>query len=327
MSESNIKKIIITGAAGFIGTNVAKHLSEKGYSVVAVDYLKDSDEVKKKNLEAFKYEKYYDRDEFLELVKRDALPPVEAIVHLGADTNTQETDTEYLLKNNTEYTKELFLYCVRNNVRFLYASSAATYGDGSKGYSDNERNLKPLNPYGLSKHLFDEWCLEQTKKPPQWAGFKFFNVCGPHEEHKGTMASVVYKGFHEIQKTETLKLFKSYRNGYNNGKQKRDFIFVADIASVILFFLDHPEKTGIFNVGTGQARTFLDLGHALFKALGKKPNIEFIDMPEGLKDQYQYFTEADIGKLRSAGYTKEFTSLEEGVRKYVVWLKNKNTIA
>lgn len=314
------RKIIITGAAGFIGTNVAKYLSEKGYSIIVVDYLKGGDEIKQKNLAEFAYEKYYDGDEFLALVKNDALPNAGAVIHLGACADTRETDKDYLLRNNVEYSKEIFQYCTRNNVRFLYASSAATYGDGSHGYNDTERDLKPLNLYGLSKYLFDEWALCQKKMPLQWAGFKFFNVYGPYENHKGDMASVVYKGFHEIQKTGTLRLFKSYREGFKDGEQKRDFIYVGDICDVILFFLDHPESSGIFNVGTGNARTFLDLGYALFKALGQEPHIEFIDMPEGLKEQYQYFTEADVKKLRSIGYTKEFTSLEEGVRRYVEWL-------
>lgn len=314
------KRIIITGAAGFIGTNVAKFLAERGYSIVVVDYLKDGDEVKRKNLSVFDYEKYYDGDEFLELARTNALPKADTIIHLGACSDTREANREYLLKNNTEYTKELFLYCMRNNVRFLYASSAATYGDGSRGYSDNERNLKPLNPYGESKYLFDEWLYEQKKGPPQWAGFKFFNVYGPYENHKGAMASIAYKGFREIQKTGILRLFKSYREGYKDGEQKRDFVYVGDVCEVILFFLAHPEISGIFNLGTGKARTFLDLGHALFRALGKEPNIQFVDMPENLKNQYQYFTEANMMKLRSAGFTKEFTSLEGGIQKYVEFL-------
>ncbi len=322
-------KIIVTGAVGFIGTNIAEAFNKRGWEnlilVDAIDGMKAA-ELKKKNLAGLKYKKFYDRGEFLELIRNDALPPVEVIIHLGADTNTQEKDKEYLLQNNTEYSKELFKYCVRNGARFLYASSAATYGNGNRGCKDTERNLEPLNLYGLSKYLFDEWVYGEDKKPSQWAGFKFFNVYGPHEEHKGDMASVVCKGFHEIQKTGKLKLFKSYREEYKDGEQKRDFIYVDDIADVILFFLDHPELSGIFNVGTGHARTFLDLAQAIFLALNKEPNIEFIDMSEGLKEQYQYFTEADIAKLRSSGYTKELTSLEKGVSKYAGYLKKKNTI-
>lgn len=316
-----IKKIIITGAVGFIGTNVAKYFSEKGYSVIAVDYLKDGDEIKKKNLEAFKYEKYYDGDEFLELVKRGALLNVDVIIHLGACSDTREKDREFLMRNNLEYSKELFNYCARNDTKFLYASSAATYGDGSNGYKDTERNLEPLNLYGLSKYLFDEWVLGQDEKPSQWAGFKFFNVYGPYENHKGDMASVVYKGFSEIKKTGKLKLFKSYREEYKDGEQKRDFVYVEDICDVISFFLEHGEISGIFNVGTGKARTFLDLGYAIFSALEKEPKIIFKEMPDDIKKHYQYFTEADLCNLRALGYTKEFTSLEEGVKKYIGWLR------
>lgn len=318
------QKIIITGAAGFIGTNVAEALVKKSYSIIAVDYLKEKDGLKRKHLELFPQENYYDGDKFLNLVKNDALPEIHAIIHLGAVTDTAEQDKNLLFEKNTEYSKILARYCAKKGIRFLYASSAATYGDGSKGYFDTERNLKPLNYYGLSKYLFDEWLIEEKNKPPQWVGFKFFNVYGPHEEHKGAMASVVYKGFNEIQQTGKLKLFKSYREEHKDGEQKRDFIYVDDIADVILFFLDHPEQSGIFNVGTGHARTFLDLAHGLFQTFGKKQNIEFIDMPDGLNKQYQYITEADIASLRRAGYTKELTSLEEGIKKYVEYLENNN---
>ncbi len=318
------QKIIITGAVGFIGTNVAGALIKNSYSVIAVDYLKEKDDLKRKHLELFPYEKYCDGDDFLDLIKNDALPEVYAIIHLGAITDTSEQDKNLLLEKNTEYSKTLARYCAKKGIRFLYASSAATYGDGSRGYFDTERNLKPLNYYGLSKHLFDEWLVEEKNKPPQWAGFKFFNVYGPHEEHKSAMASVVYKGFHEIMRDGKLRLFKSYREGFKDGEQKRDFVYVGDVVDVILFFLEHSELNGIYNVGTGRARTFLDLADALFAALGKKPLIEFIEMPGVLKEHYQYFTEAEVTKLRNAGYKKEFTSLEEGVKKYVDYLLKEN---
>jgi ADP-L-glycero-D-manno-heptose 6-epimerase len=211
----------------------------------------------------------------------------------------------------------LFDYCLRNGARLIYASSAATYGAGEKGYSDSERDLKPMNPYAESKYLFDEFVLDSADKPRQWVGLKFFNVYGPGEAHKGQMASMVYHLYYKIRATGEAQLFKSSRAGIAHGEQKRDFVYVKDIAKVILFFLAHPEKSGIYNLGTGEARSFNDMARAVFAALGQQPVIKYIDMPAGLEAQYQYFTQADIAKLRAAGYTEKFYSLEEGVKEYI----------
>lgn len=309
-------KIIVTGGAGFIGSNLVKALNERGLSnIIIVDHL-DHDG-KKKNISGLDYENFIEKESFFEFCKSGGLKNIEIIFHIGACTNTRELDEDYLLRNNTEYSKQLYNYCIERNARFIYASSGATYGDGSRGYSDFERNLKPLNGYGKSKYLFDEWVLDNKQKPHQWVGLKFFNVYGPNESHKGDMASVVFKGFNQIRKTEVLKLFKSYDKNYEDGGQKRDFIYVKDVVRVMLFFYDNAKKSGIFNVGTGKARSYLDLGRAIFTAMHIKPKIEFIDMPKDLIPQYQNFTQANISSLRGAGYKERFYELEEGVEEYI----------
>lgn len=315
MDES--KLFVVTGGAGFIGSNIVKALNEKGMQdIIIVDHLSHN-KSKKKNLTGLGYKHYLDRDEFLKQIQVNTIKGVDVVIHLGARTDTIEKDKDFLLKNNTLYSKYLYNFCVRNGARFIYASSGATYGDGSRGYSDRERKLKPLNYYGLSKYLFDEWMLDQKEKLSQWVGLKFFNVYGPNEYHKGFMASVVYHCYNQVKKNNVIRLFKSYRKEYRDGEQKRDFVYVRDAVNVILFFLNNTDKSGIFNVGTGKARTFLDLAHATFQALHRKPNIEFIDMPGDLKDKYQYFTQADISRLRDSGYREKFYGLEDGVYEYV----------
>jgi len=318
MKTDNSKVYIVTGGAGFIGSNIVKALNDKGLTnIIIVDHLTDNG--KWKNLIGLKFVSYYDRKDFLDELNRgtSSLDNVDAIIHMGACTKTTETDENYLIYNNAIYSKTLFDYAAYHNIRFIYASSAATYGDGAKGYNDSETDLKPLNCYGYSKYLFDQWVIGSVKKPLQCVGLKFFNVFGPNEYHKGQMASVVYHGYNQIKKDGEIRLFKSYKQEYKDGEQKRDFIYVKDAVKVVLFFLSQPHINGIFNVGTGKARTFLDLAKAIFSALNLEPNIRFIDMPEDLKDKYQYFTEADITRLRNAGFYVNFSELEDAVKDYV----------
>ena len=317
-------KIIVTGGAGFIGSNLVKSLNERGYkNIIIVDHLTNNG--KWKNLVDLKFDYYFDRDRFLETLNSNSLNNIEIIIHLGACSNTTETNEDFLIYNNAIFSKILFDFSIKNKCRFIYASSAATYGDGSKGYNDKERALKPLNCYGYSKYLFDEWVLDSPEKPKQCVGLKFFNVFGPNEHHKGQMASVVYHGYNQIVKDGEIRLFKSYREGYKDGEQKRDFIYVKDAVNVILFFLKNEDKSGIFNVGTGKARTFLDLATSTFKALNLTPNIKFIEMPENLRDKYQYFTEANMSSLKNIGHEEEFYELEEGVKDYVQGYLVKNS--
>lgn len=309
-------KIIITGGAGFIGSNLVKSLNEHGHkNIIIVDHLTNSG--KWKNLVDLKFAYYFDREKFLEVLNDISLNDIETIIHLGACSNTTETNEDFLIYNNAIFSKILFDFSIKNKCRFIYASSAATYGDGSKGYNDKERALKPLNCYGYSKHLFDQWVLDSPEKPKQCVGLKFFNVYGPNEYHKGQMASVVYHGYNQVVKNGEIRLFKSYKDGFEDGEQKRDFIYVKDAVKVILFFLHNESKSGIFNVGTGKARTFFDLAASTFKALNLTPNIKFIEMPETLKDKYQYFTEADMKNLNEDGYTERFYELEEAIKDYV----------
>ena len=310
-------KIVVTGGAGFIGSNLIKALNEKNITnIIVVDHLAHNIN-KKENFTDLKYQVYFDQGEFLKQIQENKIKDIDIIIHLGARTDTTEKDKNFLIENNTVYSQKLFDFCLSNNCRFIYASSAATYGDGKQGYSDGERNLKPLNYYGLSKYLFDEWLLNKKGKPSQWVGLKFFNVYGPNEYHKEFMASVIYHGFTQIIKDGYIKLFKSYNKNYKDGEQMRDFIYIKDAINVILFFLNKNNLSGIFNVGTGKARSFLTLANSIFLALNKNPNIKFIEMPDGLKDKYQYFTQADISFLKKIGYGEKFTELEEGVRDYV----------
>jgi len=245
---------------------------------------------------------------------------VEFIFHIGAITDTSEFDKQLLSRVNTQYTKDIWTRCVQHQIPLVYASSAATYGLGENGYDDDESlipGLKPLNPYGQSKQDFDEWALKQKERPLFWAGLKFFNVYGPHENHKGRMASVIWHAFHQIQKTGKMKLFRSHNPAYKDGGQMRDFVYVKDVVDVCYFLMHHRKNSGIYNLGSGKARTFLDLTRAVFRALGKPENIEYIDTPIDIRDKYQYFTEAKMEKLKSIGYLKSFHSLEEGTTDYV----------
>ena len=314
--------IIVTGGAGFIGSALVWALNKQGQDdIIIVDEANLSDE-KKQNLNQLKLKDYLGKDAFIEKIRRSdllATKKTEAIIHMGACSDTTETNEQFLMENNYEYTKTLCNYCLNNKVRFIYASSAATYGDGSNGYSDSEQiidRLKPLNLYGKSKQLFDKWAKD-NKPLDKIVGLKYFNIFGPNEYHKGEMRSVVLKAYQQIKATGKMRLFKSYRAEYADGEQKRDFLYIKDAVDMTLFFLDRLEVNGIFNIGSGIARSWNELANAIFKALGKKPNIEYFDMPEELKDRYQYFTQADISKLRNAGYDKSITPLEESVRDYV----------
>ncbi len=306
------KPIVVTGAAGFIGRNVVAELNARGHDdLILVDHL-GTDE-KWKNLIGLQYEDLLSPAQYLE-----KLPAASGIIHLGACSATTEKNADYLLENNYRYTRTLAEHCVTNKTRFIYASSAATYGDGSQGYSDADDvtpTLMPLNMYGYSKHMFDLWAMRRGLLK-QIVGLKYFNVFGPYEDHKAEMRSVVQRSYHQIKDVGEVKLFRSYRKDYADGEQKRDFIYVRDVVNITLWFLDNT-KAGLFNCGTGQARTWKDLAKAAFAAMGKKPKIQFIDMPPGLAEKYQYFTQAEMNKLRSAGYAKPFTSLEDGVKDYV----------
>ena len=311
--------IILTGAAGFIGSCVLKSLNDKNINdIIVVDNLKGSNgEEKAKNLENKRYLKYYDKKEFLPLL--DSLEGVTAIIHLGACSSTTETDFAYLYENNYEYSVILYYYAVDKGIPFIYASSAATYGLGENGFSDSltPDKLKPLNAYGESKNAFDNFVLKQGSVNSQVAGLKFFNVYGPNENHKTGMYSMVYQGYNQVVNKGEIKLFKSTVEGLKNGEQKRDFIYVKDVCSVILWLLDNNSVSGIFNVGTGIANSFNNLATAVFMAMNKNSNIVYIDMPEKLKNQYQNYTVADISKLKSVGYDKPFYSLNDGVADYV----------
>lgn len=323
---------IVTGAAGFIGARFVESARKRGAAVVSVD-LKGN--AKSGGTNAFEsrpehrgidFGKTLDVDELQPFLEREgeALKKnLTAIIHLGACSDTMELDEAVHERLNVAYSKMLWSWCSKSRVPLVYASSAATYGDGASGYDDDESkfaSLEPLNPYGWSKLRFDLWALEREKAgetPPTWAGFKFFNVYGFGERHKGRMASVILHSSDQIQNTNKVKLFKSHKAGYGDGAQKRDFVYVDDVVDVCMFAASGRVLRGIYNLGTGQARTFADLARATFKAFGKEPNIEFIDMPEALRERYQYFTEAKMERLRAAGYDKPFTSLEDGAARYV----------
>ena len=311
--------IVVTGGAGFIGSAVVWRLNQLGKeNVVIVDRLGQTE--KWKNLVGLKYEDIYHKDDFINMILDDLVPfQVDAIIHLGACSSTTETDADYLLHNNYKYTQALAEYALEKGARFIYASSAATYGDGLNGYIDDEaklNELQPLNMYGYSKHMFDLWA-QREGIANEIVGLKYFNVYGPNEYHKEDMRSVIHKAFGQINETGKVKLFKSYKPEYKDGEQMRDFIYVKDAVDITLYFLEHKEINGLFNAGTGKARTWVDLVTAIFNAMNLTSNIEFIEMPEHLKGKYQYFTEANISKLRNAGYNKPLTSLENGVKDYV----------
>ncbi|NCO66950.1 MAG: ADP-glyceromanno-heptose 6-epimerase [Nitrospirae bacterium CG_4_10_14_3_um_filter_44_29] len=313
------KTIIVTGGAGFIGSNIVKRLNELGENrVLIVDNLGNTD--KWRNLVGLDFEDYVQKDVFLERLSGGAFGgKISAIFHMGARTSTTESDMEYLMENNYKYTKTLALWAVRKNVRFIYASSAATYGDGSMGFSDNHSlltRLRPLNAYGYSKHLFDLWAFKNNLLD-KIVGLKYFNVFGPNEWHKGEMRSMVLKAYEQVKKNGKVRLFKSYRKDYVDGEQLRDFIYVRDAVDMTLYFWEQPEINGIFNIGTGNPRTWNALAKAVFSALGREPSIEYINMPEDVRDRYQYFTKADISKLRLSGYEKETASLDDAVRDYI----------
>lgn len=311
--------IVVTGGAGFIGSAFVWRLNLEGIdNIVIVDRL--GTEEKWKNLVNRRFADFLHKDEFLRLLIRDDLPfRPRAIVHMGACSSTTERDADYLLENNFHYSCRLAEWALRKRCRFIYASSAATYGDGRLGFDDGDdvtRTLRPINMYGYSKQLFDLWVLRR-KAEERIAGLKFFNVFGPNEYHKGDMASVVFKAFHQIRREGRVRLFKSGRAEYPDGGQMRDFVYVKDAVEVMRWLLDHPDINGLFNLGTGQARTWNDLIGAVFAALGQEPAIDYIDMPPGLDAQYQYFTEAKMDKIRAMGCPATFRPLEEAVQDYV----------
>ncbi len=309
---------IVTGGAGFIGCNVVAELNRRGEErILVVDELGSDD--RWKNLRALKFEDVCLSGKFREDFRADRLPAVKAVYHLGACSSTTETNANYLLDNNYQYTRELCEWCLKRGARFVYASSAATYGDGAQGYSDADAatpGLLPLNMYGMSKQLFDLWALRNGVLG-RIAGLKYFNVYGPGEDHKGDMRSVIHKAHGQIRETGAVKLFKSYRPDYKDGEQVRDFVYVKDAVDVTLFCGENPQASGLFNCGTGRARSWSDLAKAVFAALGLEPRIEYIDMPVSLRGKYQYFTQAEMGKIRAAGYARAFTALEDGIREYV----------
>ena len=310
---------IVTGGAGFIGSAMVWRLNRAGITdILVVDNLGTSD--KWKNLVNRRYARYMHRSEFLEMLRANTLGgSVEAIVHMGACSSTTEKDADFLMANNTAYTVELCRFALERGARFINASSAATYGDGSQGFSDNPettRRLKPLNMYGYSKHLFDMWLMD-NKLSESVASLKFFNVYGPNEYHKADMRSVACKAFHEISSTGRLRLFRSNTPDYVDGGQMRDFVYVKDCADLMFWMLENPAVNGIFNVGTGKAQSWNSLAHALFAALGKEPQIDYVDMPEALKGKYQNFTQADMGWIERKNCPIRFAGLEQGIADYV----------
>lgn len=331
---NNKSNILLTGAAGFIGSYLLGYLNKQGYkNIIIVDDFSEEDKWfnfdPKQCAEKIERGKLFD---WLNETDRN----IDFVFHLGARTDTTEFDYSVHEKLNVEYSKKIWEYCAVNRVPLVYASSAATYGSGELGYKDDHdivEKLHPLNPYGISKNEFDKWVLKKSQEsgvgsrestPPFWSGLKFFNVYGPNEYHKGRMASMVFHGFNQIQKSGKIRLFKSHRPDFKDGEQLRDFIYVEDVVKVCYWLMQvmddgrwSMDKNGIYNLGTGKARTFNDLAKATFDAMGKEPMIEYIDMPEDIRDKYQYFTEADMNKLRNAEYKENFFSLEEGVNEYV----------
>jgi ADP-L-glycero-D-manno-heptose 6-epimerase len=317
--------LVVTGTAGFIGSVFVQYLNEQGFNqLILVDDF--GVEAKRNNWEQKQFLKVIERQAFLEQLPHLDYT-IDAIIHLGARTDTTEFDYAVHTELNVKYSKVLWNYASEKQIPFIYASSAATYGSGEHGYDDSHTildELVPLNPYGVSKNEFDKWAIAQTNQPPVWTGLKFFNVYGPNEGHKGRMASVIFHAFNQIKATGLVKLFKSHQPDFKDGEQLRDFVYVKDVVKVIDWMLQQmlastwaDNKNGLYNLGTGQARSFYDLAANTFTAQGLQPNIEFIDMPLDIRDKYQYFTEANMNKLRAAGYAAPFSSLEEGVGDYV----------
>lgn len=312
------KKIVVTGAAGFIGSCLVGRLNEEGLdNLILVDDFSKTE--KSANYTTKKYTQKIERSEFLAWFKNHG-EEISFVLHIGARTDTAEFSWDLLLDLNLHYTQEIWKICTQYQIPLIYASSAATYGAGELGYSDDHAmipRLQPLNPYGKSKQDFDVWALAQEKAPSFWAGLKFFNVYGPNEYHKARMASVVFHTFNQVKETGKMKLFRSHRPDFENGKQLRDFVYVKDVVEVILFLMQNKPQSAIYNLGTGKAQTFLELTQATFKAMKKAEDIDFIDIPQDIRDKYQYYTQADMQKLRNAGYQKPFATLAEGVKDYV----------
>lgn len=310
--------IVVTGAAGFIGSAMLGHLQSLGYGdLVAVDDF--SNPAKSPNLEGKKLSHCVHRDDFFAWFERHA-ERIQFVHHIGARTDTAEFGEDVLNHLNLEYSKRVWELCVKHSVPLNYASSAATYGAGEHGFSDNPeqlQKLQPLNPYGLSKHKFDLWVMQQERTPPFWAGFKFFNVFGPNEYHKNRMASVVYHAYNQIRETGSVSLFRSHRQDYENGKQLRDFIYVKDVLKVLTFFMENRKNSGLYNLGTGKARTFQDLVMPIFLALNELPQIDFVDIPQDIREKYQYYTCADTDRLLKAGYNQGFYELEDAIMDYL----------
>lgn len=310
--------IVVTGAAGFIGSCLVRRLNDEGFKyIIAVDDFSQTEKIK--NLEGKQLKERVERADFFNWLDRNH-QEVEFIFHLGARTDTTEFDKNIFDQLNLNYSKDIWRKCIDYQIPLVYASSAATYGLGELGYEDIEDNipkLKPLNPYGESKNEFDKWVLQQDVRPFFWAGLKFFNVYGPNEYHKGRMASVIFHAYHQIKATGKMKLFRSHRPDFRDGEQQRDFVYVKDVVEVCMFLMHHRKDAGIYNLGSGKARTFLDLVRNTFQAMGLSPQIEFIDTPLDIRDKYQYYTEAPMEKLRNIGYDRPFTTLEDGVNDYV----------
>jgi ADP-L-glycero-D-manno-heptose 6-epimerase len=311
------KFIVVTGAAGFIGSVLANYLNINNLdNIIIVDDFTKLEKLP--NYNTLPYDRI-ERDQFIDWLDKHH-NDIDTVIHLGARTDTTEFDYSVFEKLNLYYSKNIWNICSNYGIDLYYASSAATYGDGALGYNDDLEiidKLQPLNPYGLSKNEFDKWAIKQINKPKHWAGFKFFNVYGPNEYHKKRMASVVFHGYNQIKDEGKIKLFKSHRPDYKDGEQKRDFVYVKDVIKVLFWFLEHRPENSIYNLGTGTARSFIDLAKSIFSAMNIKENIEFIDMPKDIRDKYQYFTEANMTKLHNIGYNYSFYSLENGISDYV----------